>query len=841
MSTCIWYVSKYVAPPGSGTAGGRGYLLMKELARMGHKVVIITSDSNQLAAPPQLEAGYQLQDVDGLQLWWVRTHKYRVAKSMPRIVSWLHFEWRLLWLPKKRFPKPDVVVVSSLSLLTILNGLWWKVRYKCRLIFEIRDIWPLTITEEGGFKPSNPFVWGLGVVERIGYKYADAIVGTMPNLGEHVSNVLGYPRPTHFIPMGVDAGMFATPAALPHGYEEFFFPKHKFIVAHVGSIGITNALDTFFECAETLQSDPVIHFLVVGDGDLREMYRARYAHLTNLTFGPRVAKDMVQTVLAKCDLLYFSVHVSKVWQYGQSLNKVIDYMMAGKPVVASYSGYPSMINEAECGSYVPANDVYALKQEVLRYSMMSVAERERIGQKGKKWLFANRQYPKLAADYLRIMNGIGSTDLSSNHREESNPIKVNTGQSGRPLRQVWILNHYAQEPGGTGSTRHFGLARHLFGLGWHATVIAASVEHGTGRQRLASDEKTRIQSFDGVSFLWVKTPHYKGNGVDRILNILSYTFRVLLPGYTVDLPRPDVIVGSSVHPFAAVAGALLAKRHGVPFVFEVRDLWPQTLVVLGRLKETSLMTRVLQWVELWLYRRADRIVVLPSKAVDYIEPLGISSDKVVCIPNGVELSAYVKQTPTVFQDVFTLMYFGSHGQTNCLNCVLDAMAVLRALPGMEHVRLRMIGDGPLKSALMAQASQLNLSNVEFEESVPKAQIPKLASEADAFVICVKDLPQLYKYGVSMNKLFDYMAASRPIIMASAAANNPVDDAGAGITVAAENSNEMAKAIHKLVNLSQEQRTAMGEAGRAYVEKHHSYKALASKYADLFQQIEKINK
>ena len=403
MSASIWYVSKYVAPPGSGTAGGRGYLLMKELAQMGHRVTIVTSDSNQLAEPPHLETGYLFQQVDGIQLCWVRTMKYSAAKSARRILSWLDFEWRLLWLPKHKLPKPDVVVVSSLSLLTVLNGLWWRVRYKCRLVFEVRDIWPLTITEEGGFKPSNPFVWGLGVIERLGYKHADAIVGTMPNLGEHVQQVLGYPKVTICIPMGVDAATFAIPEALPVDYEATYFPKKKFVVAHVGSIGITNALDTFLECAEAMQDQPNIHFLLVGDGDLREAYREKYSHLDNLTFGPKVNKAMVQTVLAKCDLLYFSVHVSRVWQYGQSLNKVIDYMMAGKPVVASYTGYPSMINEANCGTYVPAGDVLSLKEDVMRYAQMDAQERQLIGARGKAWLLENRNYPKLAKEYLGIM------------------------------------------------------------------------------------------------------------------------------------------------------------------------------------------------------------------------------------------------------------------------------------------------------------------------------------------------------------------------------------------------------------------------------------------------------
>lgn len=406
------------------------------------------------------------------------------------------------------------------------------------------------------------------------------------------------------------------------------------------------------------------------------------------------------------------------------------------------------------------------------------------------------------------------------------------------MKQVWMLNHYAQELGGPGGTRHYSLARHLRGLGWQTTLLAASVELNTGRQRLAGHEKTRLDTFEGVPFLWVKTPPYRSNRGGRMLNMLAFALRVCWPGTTRALPRPDVVVGSSVHPFAAVSGAWLAKRHGVPFVFEVRDLWPQTLVDLGRLKETSVMTRVLRWLELWLYRRADKIVVLLPKAVDYIAPLGIPVDKVVWIPNGVELEGYAKPPPPATRDVFMLMYFGAHGQANGLDCVLDAMAEISTRPDMQRVRLRLIGDGPLKPALMEQASQLNLSNVFFEDPVPKSQIPKLAGEADAFVICVKDLPQLYKYGISMNKLFDYLAASRPIIIASAAANNPVFDAGAGLSVAPENSNELADAIYNLVNLSQEQRTAMGAAGRAYVEKHHSYNALAAKFAAVFQQLGK---
>jgi lipopolysaccharide/colanic/teichoic acid biosynthesis glycosyltransferase len=373
---CIWYVSKYVAPPAKVGAGGRGYLIMREFARMGYQCVIITSDSNQLTEVPVLEEPYLFQEVDGLRLCWVRTMKYTGAKSLRRILSWLDFEWRLGRLPKDRLPAPDVVIVSSLSLLTILNGFLLRRRYGCRLVLEIRDIWPLTITEEGGFSRWNPLVLGLGFIEKLGYRYADAIVGTMPNLGEHVAGVLGRPKTTHCIPMAVDEAALGPGEALPADYVETYIPKGKFIVAHAGTIGITNALDTMLDCAEAMKDDPRVHFLVVGEGDLRVHYQRKYAHLPNLTFAPRVPKQMVQSVLSHCDLLYFSVHVSTVWRYGQSLNKVIDYMLAGKPVVASYTGYPSMINEADCGTYVPAGDIDALRREVLRYAAMDAARRD---------------------------------------------------------------------------------------------------------------------------------------------------------------------------------------------------------------------------------------------------------------------------------------------------------------------------------------------------------------------------------------------------------------------------------------------------------------------------------
>lgn len=404
------------------------------------------------------------------------------------------------------------------------------------------------------------------------------------------------------------------------------------------------------------------------------------------------------------------------------------------------------------------------------------------------------------------------------------------------MKTVWILNHYAQEPGGPGGTRHYSLAKNMRRHGWRAVVIAASVELNTGRQRLGGGDAIKLCQYDGVDFLWVRTPTYHANDNGRVSNMLSYAVRALMPSTTHSLPRPDVIVGSSVHPFAAWSGAMLAKRFGVPFIFEVRDLWPQTLVDMGRLRANSLATKLLRRLETWLYKRADRIIVLLPKAGEYIVPLGINVNKIVWIPNGVDLDGYPEPLQPIGRTKFTLMYLGAHGQANGLDCILKAMVELKKIPEMSHVFLRMIGDGPLKPYLQKYAREMNLNNVQFESAVSKQQIPELAAEADAFVISVLNLPNLYQYGISMNKLFDYFAAARPIVIASNAVNNPVADAAAGLTVNSGDSKAMANAIFSLVTMLAEQRVKMGRAGRAYVEKNHDFRMLAAKLADTLNNV-----
>lgn len=404
MSKTIWYLSKYVVPPRNAKVGARGFLILREFVRLGHRAVLATSDSNHLATPPQFEGPRLVETVEGVEVHWLRTRQYQGARSLGRIISWFDFEWQLWRMPMRDLPRPDVVIVSSLSLLTIFNGLLLRRRYGCKLVFEIRDIWPMILVVAGGMSPRHPAVLFLGWLERLGYRRADLIVGTMPNLQDHVTEVSNSRVPVVCVPQGVDLALLDVPQPLDPGYADQHLPNDKFLVCHAGSIGADNALETLFECARQMQDRPDIHFVIVGEGYLKAQFQSLAADLPNLSFAPGVPKPAVQSVLERVDVLYFAVHKSPMLRFGQSLNKVIDYMLSGKPIVASYTGFPSMINEAGCGTFVPAEDVSALRTEIERYAAMSADDRAQIGARGRDWILHNRRFETLAAQYLSYLD-----------------------------------------------------------------------------------------------------------------------------------------------------------------------------------------------------------------------------------------------------------------------------------------------------------------------------------------------------------------------------------------------------------------------------------------------------
>jgi glycosyltransferase involved in cell wall biosynthesis len=165
-------------------------------------------------------------------------------------------------------------------------------------------------------------------------------------------------------------------------------------------------LETLFKCAQILEPESEIHFLLVGDGPLLKKYKKKYAKLNNVTFAPKIKKSQVHSLLSYGDVLYLSVANSEVWQYGQSLNKLIDYMMASKPIIASFSGFPSMLNESGCGVFVPADNAELLKEEIYKMKNLPMSSRITMGEKGKEWLCKNRNYRTIAENLLKYFENL---------------------------------------------------------------------------------------------------------------------------------------------------------------------------------------------------------------------------------------------------------------------------------------------------------------------------------------------------------------------------------------------------------------------------------------------------
>lgn len=396
-----------------------------------------------------------------------------------------------------------------------------------------------------------------------------------------------------------------------------------------------------------------------------------------------------------------------------------------------------------------------------------------------------------------------------------------SSQSDRPLT-IWILNHYAATPDMAGGTRHYDLGVELVRRGNQVVIFSSSFNHGSHEYiREMPSRGWTIESVGGIDWVWLSTCAYSGNNLWRLRSMFQYERRVkrialrLLESH--EIPRPDVIVGSTVHPFAARAGAHLARALGVPFVFEVRDLWPETLIDMGVLQRQGVLARSLAGVEERLCRESSGIVVLPDKAVDYYSQLGVPREKMIWIPNCVDLeqSQVGSSSRQRHDTAFSVVYMGSIGVNDGMRNAIEAWTELER-HGVLDIRLTFYGDGNEKTALMHLVQSRGLKSVSFEPRVSKDQVPAILDSADAALMCLLSLP-LYRYGVSPNKLGDYMAASKPIICSSDWPITAIDSSGCAIRCAAEDPSALADAVLQMRARSNADRVAMGQAARAYAE------------------------
>jgi glycosyltransferase involved in cell wall biosynthesis len=376
---------------------------------------------------------------------------------------------------------------------------------------------------------------------------------------------------------------------------------------------------------------------------------------------------------------------------------------------------------------------------------------------------------------------------------------------------IFWFSQYASTPDQQFTTQ-FDLAKRLVARGHNVTFFAAGFSHYKFKEiRLKPGEKWRAEQYDGVRFIWIKTPPYRANDWRRVVNMCSYAWSAyhLARGWS---ESPDVIIGTTFHPLASLAAYALSLSKKRAFVFEVKDLWPLTMIEFQRLSAKNPLAVAMKIAERHLAQKAARIITTLRGAPDYYGRFGVPREKVVWIPNGLELSRYQKLKPYDGQisERCTLVYAGGHVEAFPLGMILRA-ARLEQENG-NKARFVLVGGGQDKPKLMQMARQLELRNVEFRDAVPKKELYRVMEEADAFILTMRDLPALYCYGTSFNKLCDYVASGRPVLFAGNPSHNVVDEFGCGIVIPPENPEAFVAAIQRFLKMTPEERVEMGRNG-----------------------------
>jgi glycosyltransferase involved in cell wall biosynthesis len=396
--------------------------------------------------------------------------------------------------------------------------------------------------------------------------------------------------------------------------------------------------------------------------------------------------------------------------------------------------------------------------------------------------------------------------------------------------KIWWINHYALPPITAGGTRHYYFARQLIKRGHEVTLVASNYNHFTHQYVPTSVKPGQKDQAYEVPFIWIPTRTYRGNTIARFYNMLEFSYRLLRKKYLSRVEKPDLIIGSSPHLFAAFSAERLARRLNVPFVLEVRDIWPDTLVDLGRFTQRHPLIKIMKSIERKLYQRAKRVICLLPSADTYLIENGVDKNNILWLPNAIDADS-VPQTQNSNTEKFTVMYAGSHGIANNLDTILDAAKLLRDQGYADKIHLQLVGNGPEKPRLQARANAENIHNISFLPPVAKKDIYHTLAQANVFIMLLKDSP-VFRWGISPNKLFDYLIMQRPVIYGVETPFNPIEQHNAGLSVPPGNPSALAQAILKLYAYPKETLAAMGERGKNYVLRQHSVGHLTDKLENL---------
>lgn len=391
-------------------------------------------------------------------------------------------------------------------------------------------------------------------------------------------------------------------------------------------------------------------------------------------------------------------------------------------------------------------------------------------------------------------------------------------------KNVWIFNHYATNMYFNEGGRHYWFAQELIKKGYQTTIFCANIRHNTDDVIELKNNKFSTDKLNNIPFVFVKTTKSKGNGIDRILNMGNF-YRNLFPvakQYAKRKGKPDVIIASSVHPLTLVAGIKIAKKFEVPCICEIRDLWPEAIFAFSKLKENSLIGKLLVKGEHWIYRNADALIFTKEGDTDYIKEKkwdihqggDIDLRKAYYINNGVDLKAFNYSIENIMLEdsdldsqKFNVVYVGAIRPVNNVGNILDAAHEL-----IEHkdIQFLIYGDGNQRKDLERRVEKERLTNVKMKGFVNKKYIPYILSKSSVNILNYSQKQYNWSRGNSSNKLFEYMASGRPIISTVKMGYSIINRYKCGLEIEDASGKDLANAILKIKEMDEREYNILAE-------------------------------
>lgn len=405
---------------------------------------------------------------------------------------------------------------------------------------------------------------------------------------------------------------------------------------------------------------------------------------------------------------------------------------------------------------------------------------------------------------------------------------------------VLYIDHYAGSDTMGMEFRPFYMAKEWEKENIKTTILCADFSH-LRKKNPVIKKNLEVKTIDGADFMFIKTRRYHGNGASRLISMFEFVTKGIR--YTDEIikrVKPDVVICSSTYPMDTYIGQRIKKKTGAKLIHEIHDLWPLSPMELGGYSKNHPFIMMLQTAENSAYKNSDLIVSILPNTEPYIRSLGFKT-KVVSIPNGLRSEAF-KETGTPDESIKTLVdklhsegkfivgYAGGISVSNAMDDFIQAMVKLKK---KDNVAAIIIGEGILKEELQRIKSDQNLDNVHFVGSIAKDKVNPTLGLLDALYIGSKK-SKLYEYGVSANKIFDYLNVGLPIVNAFDTMHSPMNYLGNTIECIAEDPISIADGILKSTELTKEERERIKCESSKFVVENHNYDDLAKRFSGLFR-------